>query len=96
MYLQAYRPTYIYTSTYIHTYLYPYLFTSTPLSLYSFGVGLGGMVEAIALKLGLPTPTLTKAQQEMRISKIAEHTGAAIGVSIGCIIGMCVYVGVSM
>jgi hypothetical protein len=52
------------------------------------GIGLGGVVEALCVKLGLPTARLSRAQEELRVVKFAEHMGALIGITIGCILGM--------
>eukprot|EP00438_Fugacium_kawagutii_P029973 Skav217700 [mRNA] locus=scaffold2294:39727:42490:- [translate_table: standard] len=43
------------------------------------GVAFGGTIEAAALKLGLPLPNLSDAQQRM---------GSICGVIVGCFIGM--------
>jgi hypothetical protein len=52
------------------------------------GVGLGGVVERLAEKMGLPTAQLTRAQMKLRITRYAHHSGCALGVALGCLIGM--------
>lgn len=52
------------------------------------GIGLAGWVEALAMRLGLEEPSLTPLQLTMTESRIACHIGRAIGIIIGCIIGM--------
>jgi len=52
------------------------------------GVGLGGVVERFAEKMGLPTAQLTRAQLKLRITRYTHHGGCALGVAIGCLLGM--------
>ncbi|OCT77152.1 transmembrane protein 65 isoform X2 [Xenopus laevis] len=52
------------------------------------GLGLAGYVEAISSRLGLPIPDLTPKQADMWQTRVSAHLGKAIGVSIGCILGM--------
>lgn len=52
------------------------------------GLGLAGYVEALASKLGMQVPDLTPKQVDMWQSRLSSHMGKAIGVSIGCILGM--------
>ncbi|XP_047460705.1 transmembrane protein 65 [Mugil cephalus] len=52
------------------------------------GLGLAGYVEALASKLGMQVPDLTPKQVDMWQTKLSGHMGKAIGVSIGCILGM--------
>ncbi|XP_039978046.1 transmembrane protein 65 [Xiphias gladius] len=52
------------------------------------GLGLAGYVEALASKLGMQVPDLTPKQVDMWQTKLSSHMGKAIGVSIGCILGM--------
>ncbi|KAG5183193.1 hypothetical protein JKP88DRAFT_317526 [Tribonema minus] len=52
------------------------------------GVGLGGVVEGWAAKIGLPDPGLSRAQMNLRSVRTAGHIGCAIGVTIGCLLGM--------
>jgi len=52
------------------------------------GVGLGGVIESFAAKLGVEPPPLTRAQQQLRVARFTVHAGSAVGISIGCIIGM--------
>ncbi|XP_053190807.1 transmembrane protein 65 [Scomber japonicus] len=52
------------------------------------GLGLAGYVEALASRLGMQVPDLTPKQADMWQSRVSSHMGKAIGVSIGCILGM--------
>ncbi|KAM8840421.1 transmembrane protein 65 [Spinachia spinachia] len=52
------------------------------------GLGLAGYVEALASKLGMQGPDLTPRQVDMWQTRVSSHMGKAIGVSIGCILGM--------
>ncbi|CAM9608701.1 unnamed protein product [Choristocarpus tenellus] len=52
------------------------------------GVGLGSFIEDLACKLGLPDAKLSRGQMQLRKTRIAGHVGCAIGVTIGCLIGM--------
>ncbi|OCT75006.1 hypothetical protein XELAEV_18033995mg [Xenopus laevis] len=52
------------------------------------GLGLAGYVEAISSRLGLPIPDLTPKQADMWQTRLSAHLGKAIGVTIGCILGM--------
>ncbi|KAM9384910.1 LOW QUALITY PROTEIN: transmembrane protein 65 [Pholidichthys leucotaenia] len=52
------------------------------------GLGLAGYVEALASKLGMQVPDLTPKQVDMWQTRLSSHMGKAIGISIGCILGM--------
>nr|XP_057902736.1 transmembrane protein 65 [Doryrhamphus excisus] len=52
------------------------------------GLGLAGYVEALASKLGMQVPDLTPKQADMWQTRVSSHSGKAIGVFIGCILGM--------
>ncbi|KAM6412844.1 transmembrane protein 65 isoform 2-T2 [Pluvialis apricaria] len=52
------------------------------------GLGLAGYVEALASRLGLSIPDLTPKQADMWQTRVSAHLGKAIGVTIGCILGM--------
>jgi len=52
------------------------------------GVCFGGTVEALVMRMGLPTASLSTEQAGMRASKITATFGAAVGVTIGCLLGM--------
>lgn len=52
------------------------------------GLGLAGYVEALASKLGMQVPDLTPKQVDMWQTRVSSHMGKAIGVTIGCILGM--------
>ncbi|XP_044524974.1 transmembrane protein 65 isoform X2 [Gracilinanus agilis] len=52
------------------------------------GLGLAGYVEALASKLGLSIPDLTPKQVDMWQTRLSAHLGKAVGVAIGCILGM--------
>lgn len=51
------------------------------------GIGLAGYVEMLASKLGID-PRLTSAQLAMAITKKTEYAGRAVGIIIGCLLGM--------
>lgn len=52
------------------------------------GLGLAGYVETLVSKLGVQVPDLTPKQADMWQTRVSAHLGKAIGVSIGCILGM--------
>ncbi|TSP90478.1 Transmembrane protein 65 [Bagarius yarrelli] len=52
------------------------------------GLGLAGYVEALAARLGMQIPDLTPKQADMWQTRLSSHVGKAIGVTIGCILGM--------
>ncbi|XP_047419355.1 transmembrane protein 65 isoform X1 [Sciurus carolinensis] len=52
------------------------------------GLGLAGYVEALASRLGLSIPDLTPKQVDMWQTRVSTHLGKAVGVTIGCILGM--------
>ncbi|XP_043828129.1 transmembrane protein 65 isoform X3 [Dromiciops gliroides] len=52
------------------------------------GLGLAGYVEALASRLGLSIPDLTPKQVDMWQTRVSAHSGKAVGVAIGCILGM--------
>ncbi|CAM9391773.1 unnamed protein product, partial [Ascophyllum nodosum] len=49
------------------------------------GVGLGGIIESVATRLGLPPISLSRAQMLLRSTRTASLIGSAIGVSVGCL-----------
>lgn len=52
------------------------------------GLGLAGYVEALASRLGMSIPDLTPKQVDMWQTRVSTHLGKAVGVTIGCILGM--------
>ncbi|XP_034467087.1 transmembrane protein 65-like [Hippoglossus hippoglossus] len=52
------------------------------------GLGLAGYVEALASRLGMQIPDLNPKQVDMWQTRVSSHSGKAIGVGIGCILGM--------
>ncbi|CAG0898229.1 unnamed protein product [Cyprideis torosa] len=52
------------------------------------GIGSAHYVEAFAMKLGVHPPRLTRLQMDMSSVRVSVNIGRAIGVMIGCIIGM--------
>ncbi|KAM6214328.1 transmembrane protein 65 [Rhynchocyon petersi] len=52
------------------------------------GLGLAGYVEALASRLGLSIPDLTPKQVDMWQTRVSAHLGKAVGVAIGCVLGM--------
>ncbi|NWW16726.1 TMM65 protein, partial [Falcunculus frontatus] len=57
-------------------------------TLFSCSSSLAGYVEALASRLGLSIPDLTPKQADMWQTRLSAHLGKAIGVTIGCILGM--------
>uniref|UniRef100_A0A7M4EP36 Transmembrane protein 65 n=1 Tax=Crocodylus porosus TaxID=8502 RepID=A0A7M4EP36_CROPO len=51
-------------------------------------LSLAGYVEALASRLGLSIPDLTPKQADMWQTRVSAHLGKAIGVTIGCLLGM--------
>ncbi|CAL8293023.1 unnamed protein product [Merluccius merluccius] len=52
------------------------------------GLGLAGYVEALASRLGMQVPDLSAKQVDMWQTRLSSHLGKAIGITIGCILGM--------
>ncbi|XP_061919381.1 transmembrane protein 65-like [Entelurus aequoreus] len=52
------------------------------------GLGLAGYVEALASRMGMQIPDLNPKQADMWQTRVSSHSGKAIGVGIGCILGM--------
>mmetsp|Transcript_11146 Transcript_11146/g.16051 ORF Transcript_11146/g.16051 Transcript_11146/m.16051 type:complete len:442 (+) Transcript_11146:137-1462(+) len=52
------------------------------------GVLCGTIIEDFCTKIGLPTPKITEAQRTLRSVRHAGQMGCAIGITIGCFIGM--------
>lgn len=52
------------------------------------GLGLAGYVEALVARFGMQIPDLTPKQVDMWQTRVSSHMGKAIGVTIGCILGM--------
>ncbi|XP_013869699.1 transmembrane protein 65 [Austrofundulus limnaeus] len=52
------------------------------------GLGLAGYVEALASRLGMQIPDLSPKQADMWQTRVSCHAGKAIGVGIGCLLGM--------
>ncbi|XP_028843337.1 transmembrane protein 65-like [Denticeps clupeoides] len=52
------------------------------------GLGLAGYVEALACRLGMQIPDLSPKQVDMWQTRLSSHSGKAIGVVIGCLLGM--------
>eukprot|EP01066_Platyproteum_vivax_P006092 Platyproteum_vivax@DN1924_c0_g1_i1.p1 len=53
------------------------------------GVFSGGWIELAALRMGFKPPRLLPHQLKLPITRLMNHIGSSIGVSIGCILGMC-------
>jgi len=53
-----------------------------------FGIGSAWYVESFAARLGAKPPELTRVQLHMTRSRVAANSGRALGVVLGCIIGM--------
>lgn len=52
------------------------------------GVMFGGVVDAVAARLGLPPVTLTPAQRQSALCKRVSTAGSICGVIAGCLLGM--------
>eukprot|EP00548_Thalassiothrix_antarctica_P004288 CAMPEP_0194151418 /NCGR_PEP_ID=MMETSP0152-20130528/48027_1 /TAXON_ID=1049557 /ORGANISM="Thalassiothrix antarctica, Strain L6-D1" /LENGTH=458 /DNA_ID=CAMNT_0038855211 /DNA_START=64 /DNA_END=1440 /DNA_ORIENTATION=- len=52
------------------------------------GIALGTIIEGVSTKLGLPVPQLSTAQRQLRSVRYANQLGNAIGIVLGCIVGM--------
>lgn len=52
------------------------------------GVCFGGTVEALFLRMGLPTAQISPEQARSRVTKVVTTFGAACGVVVGCLLGM--------
>ncbi|GAB5358776.1 hypothetical protein AAMO2058_000487700 [Amorphochlora amoebiformis] len=52
------------------------------------GIGLGGVIEEGATKLGLPDPRMSIQQLNGRSSRIVRHLATVVGISLGCLAGM--------
>mmetsp|Transcript_24501 Transcript_24501/g.36345 ORF Transcript_24501/g.36345 Transcript_24501/m.36345 type:complete len:452 (+) Transcript_24501:132-1487(+) len=52
------------------------------------GIGLGTIIEDFTAKLGLPIPAISAAQRQLRSVRLANQMGNAIGIVVGCIVGM--------
>lgn len=53
-----------------------------------FGIGLGGLVETAAEKLGLPKPEASAQQQQTLAYKMYYQGGSVVGIVLGCFLGM--------
>lgn len=53
------------------------------------GIGMGSAIEDFcANRLKLPVPNLSSAQRTLRSARSASNLGMAVGMTIGCVIGM--------
>ncbi|DAZ92432.1 TPA: hypothetical protein N0F65_000216, partial [Lagenidium giganteum] len=52
------------------------------------GLSLGGMIETVARRVGIPDPKLSKAQADMAITHWCNFFASAGGITLGCILGM--------
>ncbi|KAF4039336.1 Transmembrane protein 65 [Phytophthora infestans] len=52
------------------------------------GLSLGGGIEGLARRLGIPDPMLSKAQANMSITLWCNFFASAGGITLGCLIGM--------
>lgn len=53
------------------------------------GIGTAFYVERLANKIGFSPPRLSPIQMEMNCSRNAANCGRVLGVTLGCILGMC-------
>jgi len=52
------------------------------------GISLGETIEHVCWRMGLRAPSLSEAQQTLRVTRLTKLTANAVGISIGCVIGM--------
>jgi len=52
------------------------------------GIGLGGIIEEMSTKLGLPDPRMTYTQLQSAKSRAVRHAATVIGIALGCLAGM--------
>jgi len=52
------------------------------------GVGLGGVIEDLGNKFGMKHHGLTHPQLSLKISLVTKYVGIALGVTLGCVVGM--------
>lgn len=52
------------------------------------GLSLGGGIESMARRLGIPDPMLSKAQANMSVTLWCNFIASAGGITLGCLIGM--------
>lgn len=52
------------------------------------GIMLGTVIEDYCAKLGLPVAQISAAQRQLRSVRFANQAGCAVGIVVGCIIGM--------
>jgi GAF domain-containing protein len=52
------------------------------------GLNLGGMIEEASHRMGLPEPTLSRAQKEMGVTRLVAYMGSSFGIAFGCLLGM--------
>lgn len=52
------------------------------------GVGMAGYIETLAKSLGVKDPLLTSSQLRLSSVRMSISFGCAVGISIGCILGM--------
>lgn len=52
------------------------------------GLGLGGIIENVSSRFGLPPPQLSTDQYNLPITRISALVGSTTGITVGCILGM--------
>ncbi|XP_043206987.1 uncharacterized protein LOC122373198 isoform X2 [Amphibalanus amphitrite] len=52
------------------------------------GIGSAFYVEVLAMRIGVPAPSMTPEQHDLKISHWFSNIGRAFGVALGCILGM--------
>lgn len=52
------------------------------------GISLGEIIEGWCIRCGLRVPALTDAQQALRVTRMTKASANALGISVGCLIGM--------
>ncbi|XP_063702771.1 uncharacterized protein LOC134832615 isoform X1 [Culicoides brevitarsis] len=53
------------------------------------GIGFSSYVERLAERVGIRPPNLTPIQMEMKSSRRASNLGRVLGITVGCLLGMC-------
>eukprot|EP00929_Paragymnodinium_shiwhaense_P109585 TRINITY_DN76064_c0_g1_i1.p1 TRINITY_DN76064_c0_g1~~TRINITY_DN76064_c0_g1_i1.p1 ORF type:complete len:306 (-),score=82.00 TRINITY_DN76064_c0_g1_i1:78-995(-) len=52
------------------------------------GLGAGGFIEGIAMKIGLEAPPLSAWQLQQAVARYTKLLASVIGISVGCVLGM--------
>ena len=52
------------------------------------GIGSAWYVEKICSKVGIETPEMTEAQEDLKSTRFTVQMGRVVGIVVGCLIGM--------